>query len=120
LTIIETATKRPIKTITFQISGVADRDIGAVGIRIDRDRRYGYVALGRASRVAVVDARTFEVVRYIPVGQRVWNLEFSTDQKRLYTANGLSNDLSIIDLSTFAVTKTVPVGSSPWAIAVLP
>jgi YVTN family beta-propeller protein len=120
VTIIEVETKRPLKKLVFEIPGVPEGDIGPVGIRIDRERRFGYVALGRANRVAVIDARTFEIVRYIPVGRRVWNLEFSPDQQRLYTANGLSNDLSIIDLATREVVRTVPVGDQPWGIAVLP
>jgi PQQ-dependent catabolism-associated beta-propeller protein len=121
LTIIDVETKQSVKRLAFNIPGVADRDIGPLGIRIDRERRFAYVALGRANRIAVVDARTLEVLKYIPVGNRVWNLEFSPDQKRLYAANGLSNDLSIIGLpSGEEVIKTVPVGNGPWGIAVLP
>jgi YVTN family beta-propeller protein len=54
------------------------------------------------------------------VGQRVWNLAFSPDQKRLYTTNGTSNDMSIIDLETQTVTKSVGVGTYPWGVAVKP
>jgi len=57
----------------------------------------------------VINAQTFEVERYLLVGQRVWNLAFSPDQKRLYTTNGTSNDISIIDLDDQKVTKSVGV-----------
>ena len=33
------------------------------------------MALGPANRVAVVDAKTFEVVNYVLVGQRPWHLD---------------------------------------------
>jgi YVTN family beta-propeller protein len=78
------------------------------------------VALGPANRVAVVNAQTLEVEKYLLVGSRVWNLAFSPDQKRLYTTNGLSNDMSIIDLESQIVTKSVGVGTYPWGVAVKP
>jgi len=78
------------------------------------------VALGPANRVAVINAQTFEVEKYLLVGQRVWNLAFSPDQKRLYTTNGTSNDISLIDLETQTVTKSIGVGTYPWGVAVKP
>jgi YVTN family beta-propeller protein len=78
------------------------------------------VALGPANRIAVVNAQTFAVESYLLVGQRVWNLAFSPDQKRLYTTNGKSNDISIIDLEAQKVTKSVGVGTEPWGVAVKP
>ncbi|WP_347987672.1 hypothetical protein [Methylomonas sp. AM2-LC] len=81
-------------------------------------RPFGYVALRRANRVAVIDAGTLEAVDYLPVGQRVWNLEFSPYQKRLYAANGLSGDISIINLENRQDVKSIAVGLYPWGIAV--
>jgi len=102
------------------VPGLTQEKIQPVGIRIDKSRRYAYVALGPSNRVAVVDAQTLEVVDYYLVGQRVWNLEFSPDEKWLYTANGVSNDISIIDLAQRKVVKSVAVGHYPWGIAVKP
>jgi YVTN family beta-propeller protein len=76
------------------------------------------VALGPANRVAVVDAQTFEVQDYLLVGQRVWQLAFSPDEKTLYSTNGVSNDISVIDVEALEVTKSVPVGRLPWGVAV--
>jgi len=118
--IIDTASRKIRKTLKFQVPGIPQDQITPAGIRIDRQGRFGYVALGRANRVAVVDAEKLELLGYVEVGRRVWNLEFSPDQKRLYAANGLSNDLSIIDLDKREVLKTVPLGQSPWGVAVLP
>jgi YVTN family beta-propeller protein len=87
---------------------------------IDKNRTRAYVALGPANRVAVVNAQTLEVEKYLLVGSRVWNLAFSPDQKRLYTTNGVSNDMSIIDLESQIVTKSVGVGTYPWGVAVKP
>jgi PQQ-dependent catabolism-associated beta-propeller protein len=120
LTVFDVDTRQPVKKIGFKIPGVTQEKIQPVGIRIDKDRRYGYVALGPANRVAVIDAQKLEVVDYFLVGQRVWNLEFSPDQARLYTTNGVSNDISIIDLKQQKVLKSVAVGQYPWGLVVKP
>jgi YVTN family beta-propeller protein len=120
LSVIDVPTKQIVKTIRFEIPGVTSDKIQPVGVVIDKDRKKGYVALGPANRVAVVNAETLEVEKFLLVGQRVWNLAFSPDQRRLYTANGVSNDLSIIDLPKQTVTKSVGVGTYPWGVAVKP
>jgi YVTN family beta-propeller protein len=76
--------------------------------------------MGPANRVAVINAQTFEVEKYLQVGERVWNLPFSPAQKRLYNTNGRSSDISIIDLEKHKVVKSVKVGRFPWGVAVKP
>jgi len=120
LMILDVKTKQIVKTIKFDVQGVTADKIQPVGVVIDKDRKRGYVALGPANRVAVINAQTFEVEKYLLVGQRVWNLAFSPDQKRLYTTNGTSNDISLIDLETQTVTKSIGVGTYPWGVAVKP
>jgi PQQ-dependent catabolism-associated beta-propeller protein len=120
LSILDTQSKKMIKNIRFSIPGVTADTIQPVGIAIDNKRQRGYIALGPANRVAVVNAQTYEVESYLLVGQRVWNLAFSPDQKRLYTTNGVSNDISIIDLESQKVTKSIAVGTYPWGVAVKP
>ena len=66
--------------------------------------------------MAVVDGETWEVLDYLLVGQRVWQLAFSPDGRFLYTTNGNSNDISIIDTATDEVVKSVQVGEQPWGV----
>lgn len=120
LLVLDVATRQVIKRIGFTIPGVTAEKIQPVGIRIDPQRRYGYIALGPANRVAVIDAQKLEVVDYLLVGQRVWNLEFSPDYARLYTTNGVSNDISLIELPEHRVTKSVAVGNYPWGVVARP
>jgi YVTN family beta-propeller protein len=92
-----------------------------VGIKIASDgSNKAYIALGPSARIAVVDTTTFEVEKYLLVGLRVWNLEFSPDHKRLFTTNGVSGDVSVIDLERQRVIKSIKVGRLPWGIAVTP
>ena len=92
--------------------------IQPVGVRVTKDRSKAFVALGPANRVAVVDAQTFEVEKYLLVGQRVWQLAFSPDEKLLYSTNGVSNDISVIDVDNLEVMKSVTIGAYPWGVVV--
>ena len=89
-------------------------------MRITEDGKTAFVALGPANRVAVINAETYEVEKYLLVGQRVWQLAFSPDEKTIITTNGESNDISIIDVATDEPIKSVTVGQLPWGVVVAP
>ena len=59
--VIDVKTRKIIKTIGFSIPGVQQEQIQPVGVRINKDGTKAFVALGPANRVAVVNAKTFEV-----------------------------------------------------------
>jgi YVTN family beta-propeller protein len=120
VSVIDADSRKVVHTIEFAIPGVPVESVQAVGIAITPDRARAFVALGPANRVAVVDAKTYAVEKYLLVGQRVWNLAFSGDGKRLYTTNGVSNDMSVIDVENLRVLKSVPVGQLPWGVVVAP
>ena len=54
------------------------------------------------------------------VGQRVWQLAFTPDQKTLLSTNGVSNDVSIINVEKLKVEKSVKVGRFPWGVVISP
>jgi PQQ-dependent catabolism-associated beta-propeller protein len=106
--------------INFEIPGLSKEAIQPIGISITRDGKRAFVALGPANRVAVIDAQTKKIEKYLLVGQRVWHLAFTPDEKYLLTANGVSNDVSVIDVGSLKVIKSIPVGSFPWGVTVAP
>ena len=118
VSVIDAATRRIIKKIEFKIAGVSAEAVQPVGIRLTRDGKRAFVALGPANRVAVVNAATFEVEKYLLVGQRVWQLAFTPDEKLLFTTNGASSDVSVIDVGNLRVIKSVGVGRYPWGVVV--
>lgn len=119
--VIDVDTKEIKTRITFEVRGLPPETIQPVGIKLSTDgSNKAYVALGPSARVAIVDMTTFEVEDYMLVGPRVWNLEFSPDQKRLFTTNGVSGDVSVIDLEKKRVIKSVKVGRLPWGVVVRP
>jgi len=120
VSVIDVATRKVIKKITFKIPSVTDEQIQPVGVRLTKDGSKAFVALGPANRVAVIDAKTYDVQKYLPVGQRVWQLAFTPDQKQLFTTNGTSNDVSVIDVEAEKVVKSIPVGLLPWGVAISP
>ena len=106
--------------IGFDVQGLRAEAIQPVGIRFTADDAIAFVALGPANRVAVVDAKTYKVKKYLLVGQRVWQMSFTPDGKYLLTTNGLSNDISVIDVAALEVIKSIPVGRLPWGVVVAP
>jgi hypothetical protein len=58
----------------------------------------------------VVDGTTHQVQKYLLVGQRVWHMAFTPDEKYLLTTNGLVASLKVID--------TIQVGELPWGITI--
>ena len=104
--------------INFNIPGLRREAIQPVGISITKDGKTAFIALGPANRVAVVDAVSHAVTKYLLVGQRVWHMAFTPDEKYLLVTNGVSNDVSVIDVSAQKVIKTIQVGELPWGITI--
>jgi PQQ-dependent catabolism-associated beta-propeller protein len=120
VTVIDPATRKVLGKVEFQIPGVNQDAIQPVGVKLTKDGKRAFVALGPANRVAVVDAATFKVERYLLVGQRVWQLAFTPDEKLLFTTNGTSNDVSVIDVDRLRVVRSIKVGRYPWGVVVAP
>jgi len=116
--IIDMKTLKLIGDIAFLPTGFRKEEVTPVDLLITSDGKRGYVALGRANHVAVVDVPARKVIDYILVGKRSWGLALSHDEKKLYVANGLSDDITIIDTQTLKPVKSVPVGMVPYGILI--
>lgn len=118
--VIDVKTRQTLKTLDFEIPGVAKDRIQPVGVKLTSDGETAFIALGPSDRVAVVNARTYEVEGYILVGRRVWHLEFTPGEQGLLTTNGVSGDVTMIDVASRKPVKTIKVGRFPWGAAVRP
>ncbi len=118
--VIDAKTHQIIKKIGFAIPSINGEAIQPLGIRRTPDGKRGFVALGPANHVVVINAQTLEVEKYLLVGQRVWQMAFTPDMKYLLTTNGVSNDVSVIDVASLKVTRSIPVGAYPWGVAISP
>ena len=72
--VIDSASRKIVKELSFSIPGIKDEAIQPVGVRISNDDARAFIALGPASRVVAVNVKTYEVEKYLLVGQRVWQL----------------------------------------------
>ena len=118
--VINPATQEIVKKLTFEVPGVTPEALQPVGVRVTKDGSTAFIALGPANRVAVVNAKTLEIEKYLLVGQRVWQLGFSPDEKYIFSTNGVSNDISIIDVAKRKVIKSVRTGRFPWGVVARP
>ena len=118
--VIDPSTKKVTHTIGFEIPGVNEESIQPVGIRHTKDGKYTFVALGPANRIAVIAQNTKKIIKYLLVGQRVWQMALTPDEKTLLSTNGVSNDVSIIDVKKLKVKKSVKVGRFPWGVVISP
>jgi YVTN family beta-propeller protein len=120
VSVIDAKTRQILKKLRFDVPGLTREEVQPVGMRVTSDGKTVFVALGPANRVAVVDADTFEIRKYILVGQRVWHMALTPDEKYLFTANGNSNDVTVIDVGALKAIKSIPVGQAPLGVAAAP
>lgn len=118
VTVLDPANRKLIGKVSFEIPGVAKEAIQPVGIRITKDDKLAFVALGPANRVAIIDTETLKVKKYVLVGQRVWQLYLTPDDKFLLTTNGASSDVSVIDIAKEKAIKSIKVGRYPWGVVI--
>ena len=116
--VIDTSVQELKKTIKFSIKGIREQQITPVDFAYAKRKNLVFVTLGRASHVAVVDASTHEVKKYILAGNRVWGADITEDEKELIVTNGNSDDISIIDLEKFIATSSIPVGKTPHSVRI--
>jgi len=104
--------------VEFQLRAIRRELFTPVDVVITSDGAKAYVALGRANHVAVINAKSRQVMDYIVVGKRPWGLRLNADDSRLWVANGLSDDVSIIDTRSNKVLLSAPVGQVPYGILI--
>jgi YVTN family beta-propeller protein len=88
--------------------------------RLTSNGKYAFVALVSANHVAVIDAKTYEVPRYLVVGRRAWHLGLTPDEKLLFATNGVSGDITVVDDDDLKAIKSIKVGRDPWEVAIKP
>ena len=117
--VIDTAKQEIKKTIKFTIKGIREQQITPVDFAYAKKNNLVFVTLGNANHVAVVDVNTYEIKKYILVGNRVWGADVTEDEKELIVTNGNSDDISIIDLERLISTSAIPVGKTPHSVRIM-
>ena len=107
-----------IDEIIFAPKGFRSEQMTPVDILFDSTKKLSFVALGAANHVAIINAETRSIEKYILVGRRAWGLGITPDDARLFVLNGLSDDATIIDLKTRRPIKTARTGLAPHSVEV--
>src|SRR5215471_19753256 len=87
---------------------------------VSPDGRY-IVTGGQRSNIAyIIDARTMELVKKIPVGIAPEHLAFSPDGRYYYQGNPEGDSISVIDMQSLSVIKTIEGLEEPLNITFTP
>lgn len=87
---------------------------------ISPDGRYVVTGGTRANTAYVIDARTLELVKKIPVGIAPEHLAFSPDGRFYYQGNPADDSVTVIDMQSLSVIKTIPGLAEPLNITFTP
>ncbi len=117
--IFDTTKLAKIDEIIFAPRGFRSEQLTPVDILFDHSGETGFVALGSANHVVIVDAITREILKYILVGHRPWGLGLTPDGKHLFVLNGRSDDVTIIDIAARRPIRTSRTGLVPHAVEIV-
>ena len=117
--IFDISSLQKIDEIIFAPRGFRSEQLTPVDILFDQSGSTGFVALGSANHVVIIDAEKREILKYILVGRRPWGLALTPDEKRLFVLNGLSDDVTIINLDTRRPVRTSRTGLVPHSVEII-
>jgi YVTN family beta-propeller protein len=84
------------------------------------DGRYVVTGGTRANKAYVIDTRTLQLIKTIPVDIAPEHLAFSPDGRWYYQGNPDGDSISVIDMQSLAKIKTIPGFVEPLNVTFLP
>lgn len=103
---------KPIRTV--------DTGKNPYGISFDRSGKRIFVASSKEKALQVYDARTFEKIKDVPVGDRCWHFSFTPDDTKILLACGRSDEVLVIDAEKLEVEKHIVNQGMPWGVITFP
>jgi YVTN family beta-propeller protein len=89
-------------------------------VMMSPDGRYVVTGGTRANKAYIIDARTLQLVKVIPVDIAPEHLAFSPDGRWYYQGNPEGDSISVIDMVSLAKIKTIPGLVEPLNTVFLP
>ena len=89
-------------------------------VMMSPDGRYVVTGGTRANKAYVIDAKTLELVKVIPVDIAPEHLAFSPDSRWYYQGNPEGDSISVIDMLSLTKIKTIPGLVEPLNTVFLP
>lgn len=103
---------KPLRTV--------DTGASPYGVAFDSAGRHVLVAAARDQKLQVFDARTFDKVAEVPVGERCWHFTFTPDERQVLMACGRSKETWVIDTARWQVTQKLPAQGLSWGVLTWP
>src|SRR5262245_36988494 len=89
-------------------------------VMMSPDGRYVVTGGTRANKAYIIDARTLELVKVVPVDIAPEHLSFSPDGRWYYQGNPEGDSISVIDMVSLTKIKTIPGLKGPLNVTSLP
>jgi YVTN family beta-propeller protein len=87
-------------------------------LAISADGSKLFIVCERSDELRVIDTRTGNLLRAIPVGHIPRGVTLSADEKLIFVANSWDDTISVIDGQTLKVVRSIKVSGEPISIAV--
>jgi YVTN family beta-propeller protein len=88
-------------------------------VMMSPDGRYVVTGGTRANKAYIIDARTLQLVKTIPVDIAPEHLAFSPDSRWYYQGNPEGDSISVIDMVSLSKIKTIPGFKEPLNVTFL-
>lgn len=98
--------------------GFKEEDVTPVGMASTKDDSKVLLSLGRANHIAILDAKSHDVLQFVLTGKRPWSIDLSRDEKTAIAANGLSDDITVIDMASMQAVQSLPIGRVPHTVVI--
>jgi YVTN family beta-propeller protein len=89
-------------------------------VMMSPDGRYVVTGGTRANKAFIIDTRTLQLVKTIPVDIAPEHLAFSPDSRWYYQGNPDGDSISVIDMQSLSKIKTIPGFVEPLNVTFLP
>jgi len=89
-------------------------------VMMSPDGRYVVTGGTRANKAFIVDVKTLQLVKTIPVDIAPEHLAFSPDSRWYYQGNPEGDSISVIDMQSLSKIKTIPGFAEPLNVTFLP
>lgn len=67
----------------------------------DSEGKYAFVSLNRTGELAVIDAKTAELITRVPVGAKPRDLAVTPDNKKIFVSHQAEGYVSVVDIGTW-------------------
>lgn len=120
LATLEWGNKFMVMDKDFNVVRTVDTGETPYGIAYNHTGDRIYVAAKKAKMLEVYDAKSYEKLNEVGIGDRCWHFTFTPDDQQILVSCGKSDAIYVIDADKFEVTKEIAIPDMPWGVVAFP